>query len=79
MVMSPLKCSLFDTHTHTHTNVQVLAVADTVSGTGVVSFWLDFGTTVSLIRVERDHMACWLVETGREAVLVLERPTNTVS
>lgn len=41
-------------------NIQVLAAADTESGIEVVSFWLEFGTTVSLIRVERDHMAGWV-------------------
>lgn len=57
----PLNFSLSNkhahTHTRTHTNVQALAAADTESGIEVVSFWLEFGTTVSLIRVERDHMA----------------------
>lgn len=59
---SPLSIFLFLTHTRVHThmhnnNIQVLAAADTESGIEVVSFWLEFGTTVSLIRVERDHMA----------------------
>lgn len=52
----PSQFSLSDTHT----TVQVLAAADTESGTEIASFWLEFGTTVSLIRVERDHMAGWL-------------------
>lgn len=69
----PLNFSLSDTHT----NVQVLAAADTDSGTEIVSLWLEFGTTVSLIRVEGGPHGwvpgwckTWL--RGR----VLERPTN---
>lgn len=56
MVMNPLSVFLSNIHTSTH----VLAAASRVSGIEVVSFWLEFGTTVSLIRVERDHMADWL-------------------
>lgn len=60
MVMSPssLSFSLCDTHTR----VQVLAGADIESGIEVMSFWLELGTTLSLIRVERDHMAAWLTD-----------------
>lgn len=53
----------------THANVQVLAAADTDSGTEIVSLWLEFGTTVSLIRVEGDHMAECLA-----GVRLAERP-----
>lgn len=39
---------------------RVLAAANTESGIEAASFWLDFGTTGSLIRVERHHTAGWL-------------------
>lgn len=71
MVMSSLSLSIFLSLTHTHTHVQALAAADTESGIEVVSFWLEFGTTVSLIRVERDHMAGWL--TGWLADWLVQR------
>lgn len=47
------------------------------SGTEVVPFWLEFGTTVSLIRVEMDHMAGWEAGGSPAERLVLWRdPIN---
>lgn len=43
---------------------QALAAADTELGNEVEFFWLESGTTVSLIRVEWDHMAGWCETEG---------------
>lgn len=67
----------FSFQTHPHTCTERIWQQLTQSGTEVVPFWLAFGTTVSLIRVEMDHMAGWEAGGSPAERLVLWRdPIN---
>lgn len=60
-----------------HTCTELVWQQLTESGKEVVPFWLEFGTTVNLIRVEMDHMAGW--EAGgspAERLVCGESPIN---
>lgn len=67
----------FSFQTRPHTCTERVWQQLTQSGTEVVPFWLEFGTTVSLIRVEMDHMAGWEAGGSPAERLVLWRdPIN---